>query len=387
MEHKGEFEHLWERIKNLERIYFTSSQAPQEDNKTGIRFLKFTEKEILQMPKSFRKTFRAQGCTAHIRKRFDARYKCSYEVRYYRDGYAISCSAKTIDEVKKRFIEKLQEVLPQNLSEPISIPVNFDKFSIYWLENFHKPKVNPKTYYNNLKLYERHIKKVLSDYSLAAITPILLKNLFEKLPGKGKTADDVRCLLNQIFKSAVKHGKIKVNPLDLIFYKQHERQTGKELTREEELKLLNACKGSTYAEIFAVMLYTGLRPNEVKTAQIKDDFIIAVNSKGKTKNVEYKKIPICSFLREYIGDSEYLCIRSENRLRLRFNSILPDHTLKDLRKTFNTRCTELKINDTARKMFMGHSLGKLRKTYTGNLDKFLILEAKNFEKWYTFPND
>lgn len=44
--------------------------------------LAFTEKEIIQMPKNIRKTFRIQGNAVHVRKRTDGRYKCSYEIRY-----------------------------------------------------------------------------------------------------------------------------------------------------------------------------------------------------------------------------------------------------------------------------------------------------------------
>lgn len=71
------------------------------------RFITFTQKEIMQMPKTFRKVFRLQGCTAHVRKRQDDRYNCSYEIRYTRDGYNISASGTTLAIAKQRFIEKI----------------------------------------------------------------------------------------------------------------------------------------------------------------------------------------------------------------------------------------------------------------------------------------
>ena len=39
-------------------------------------------------------------------------------------------------------------------------------------------------------------------------------------------------------------------------------------------------------------LYTGLRPNELYTAKIEGNFIVAINSKRKNRKLEYKKIPI-----------------------------------------------------------------------------------------------
>ena len=44
--------------------YSSGEFSYTEDNKKPI--LKFTEKELNQMPKSFKKEFRADGCTAHI---------------------------------------------------------------------------------------------------------------------------------------------------------------------------------------------------------------------------------------------------------------------------------------------------------------------------------
>ena len=41
----------------------------------------------------------------------------------------------------------------------------------------------------------------------------------------------------------------------------------------------------------AIGLYTGLRPNEYKTAYIEDGFIVAKNSKRKKGKVELKKYP------------------------------------------------------------------------------------------------
>ena len=52
----------------------------------------------------------------------------------------------------------------------------------------------------------------------------------------------------------------------------------------------------------AIALYTGLRPNELSSAKIDGDFIIALNSKRKNGKVEYKRIPIINALRPYIAN-------------------------------------------------------------------------------------
>ena len=115
----------------------------QNTKTTESRFLKFNDKEILKMPKTFRKEFRTQGCTAHVRKRIDGRYKCSYEIRYTRNGYNISASATTLEEAKKNFIKKLNsiETKTENQNTTFNVPKKFDEFALYWFENFHKTKV------------------------------------------------------------------------------------------------------------------------------------------------------------------------------------------------------------------------------------------------------
>ena len=69
----------------------------------------------------------------------------------------------------------------------------------------------------------------------------------------------------------------------------YEEKHGKTLTKEEEKLLLEKSKGTKYQQIFALSLYTGLRPNELFTAKIDGNFIVAKNSKRKGKKVEYKK--------------------------------------------------------------------------------------------------
>ena len=147
---------------------------------------------------------------------------------------------------------------------------------------------------------------------------------------------------------------------------------------EEEIKLLTAYKGTRYEPLFALALYTGLRPNEYKTAKIENKFIIAMNSKRKNKKVEYKRIPITKMLAPYLKNIMQFDFPSEQVMRDRFNEILPNHILYDLRTTFYTRCKECGIADAARDEFVGHSLGALGNAYTDLSDEYLLKEGEKF---------
>ena len=116
-----------------------------------------------------------------------------------------------------------------------------------------------------------------------------------------------------------------------------------------------------------------MRPNEYETVRREGDLLIAKNSKRKGKKIEYKRIPINPMLRPYISDSPKMA--TAQTLRKNFKKLFPDKILYDLRITFNTRCVECKVDDAARKLMMGHSLGKLANAYTDVSDEFLITEA------------
>ncbi len=87
-------------------------------------------------------------------------------------------------------------------------------------------------------------------------------------------------------------------------------------------------------------------------------------------------------LRPYLVDVEELRFYVVNRISEKLHEFFPKHTLKDMRKTFNTRCHECGVLDVARKLFMGHSLGRLDNTYTGVSDEFLLREGEKLNYKY-----
>ena len=352
---------------------FTGERCNEE---TG--FLKFTEKEISKMPKTFRKEFRTQACPAHIRKRTDGRYVCSYEIRYRRNGYNISVSAKTVEQAKIRFIEALKTTDPQTSTKENGTPKTFNEFSLYYFENFRKRKVTERTMKEDLWRYKKYLLPVFGSTPIKSITPLQCQNLIDGIvkDGKEKTATEIFSMLNVIFKMAIRHDIITRNPLDIVFIKKHERKHGIALTRDEEKTLLQAVAGTPYQIMFAVALYTGLRPNEYETARINENFIIAKNSKRKNGKIEYKRIPITPMLRPYLDNVTELKFYKPEQMRNKMKPILPEHKIYDLRTTFYTRCQECGISEVAIKLFVGHSLGGLADTYTDISNEYLLKEGE-----------
>ena len=363
-------------IKHNEK--YDDFSVQKENTRSKTRKLKFTPREVEKMPKTFRKEFRAQGCTAHVYKMRSGKKSWCYVIRYRKNGYNIVASSTNLEEAKRRFIQKLHEA-DSNDGMPYSgIPNKFNEFAEYYFETFYKRKVAASTLRVALNQFKNHLQPYFENAPLKKISPRLCQALLDELmdAGKGKTAEDLFSLLNLIFKAAVKHGLITSNPMDMVFHQKHEREHGKALTKTEEKLLLKQTADTPYQLMFAIALYTGLRPNEYKTARIEGDFIVANNSKRKNGKVELKKIPITPMLKPYLeGVTEFHFTRPE-QIRNKFNKILPGHKLYDLRTTFYTRCQECGVLPAARDEFVGHSFGALGNAYTDLSDEFLLSEGK-----------
>ena len=317
------------------------------------------------------------GVSINSTPRADGRYQ----------GYIIQGKIKkyVYGRSKHDVLTKIKQILkygikkkPVKRKEESSVPTTFHSFTQYYFENFRKLKVSPKTMEADIWRYNRYLKDRFGETPLKKISPKECQELINltSSQGKGKTTDELFSLMNVIFKMAIKHGLISRNPMDVCLHIPHETIHGKVLTYDEVSYFKKATVGHEYQQIFMIALYTGLRPNEFQKFERKGNFLIAINSKRKNGKVEYKSIPIMTGLAPYLKDE--IIIPPYESIRKRFKEILPDHTLKDLRKTFNSRCVECGINDTVRKIWMGHSLGALGESYTELSNEFFLEESKKF---------
>ena len=349
--------------------------AELSEGVTWGKYLEFTQKEISSMPQKYRKMFRVGKLRAYMRERRRGG-SINYEVRCRMDNINISAGGTTKEEARQRFIEKLN-ALEHGVK---TTPTKFGDFIEFYFENFRKRKVAANTYKADYDRVKKHILPALGEMRLSAITPSVCQAFIDKFSDRGKTAQELFSLLSQTFKCAIAHHLIQFSPLDTLIRPTHESVNGTALTREQEARLLSETP-EKYREAFAIAIYTGLRPNEYETLRRDGDMLIAKNSKRKNRKIEYKRIPICPMLRPYISESPSMpCPKT---LWNAFKKLFPDHTLYDLRTTFNTRCVECHVDDNARKLMMGHSLGRLANAYTDVSDEFLRQEAEKL--FYPFP--
>ena len=363
------------KIKELTDVK-TQPEAIEESD-GGSEILCFSRKEINSMPRTFRKQFRCKGITAHVHRRRSGKHNWNYEIRCQVNHQKVNVSSNNLEEAKQKFIRRLEEVESGRAQKIAAIPSTFDKFANYFFEKFYKRKVGQSTYRVAMSNYKNHVFPHFGDMPLKQITADRCQELLDRLidEDKTRTEENVFTMLNMIFKTAVKHGVMAHNPIDMVFHQKHEREHGKALTKDEEKLLLEKTAGTPYQLMFAIGLYTGLRPNEYKTAYIDGDFIVANNSKRKNGKVESKKIPITPMLAPYLEGVKELHFTRSEQIRHKFNGILPDHKLYDLRTTFYTRCMECGVAEVATKTFVGHALGGMADTYTDLSDDFLKAEG------------
>lgn len=343
-------------------------------------FVEFTEKEIQQMPKQFKTEYRIKKKIVHVRHHKCGTNSWTYELRYRKNGYNITACGKTIEIAKANFLKKLETAQKEN-PELLETPTTFSAFALYHFEQFRKKKVSAQTYRCDLARLNLHILPYFKEIQIKRITPAFCQKLIERLTdlGKMKTAQEVYCLISIVFKSAILHGIIERNPLDLVQTVEHESEHGTALTPQEQETLLAGVADTPFQAAFALALYTGLRPNEYKSARIEGEFVVAINSKRHNKKVEYKKIPICNRLADYLTQElTFPCLRY---MRDKVKELVPGHKLYDLRTTFYSRCKELGVAEPALKEYVGHSGGTLANAYTDLSDEYLLKEGKKLNGW------
>lgn len=346
-------------------------------------YVKFTKREIDSMPESVKQFVKLNDNALPCH---ELRGMC--QIRYNRDGYHIEIASKNLKHLKHKFFTKLAEQCNINV-----VPLMKDFVNV-WLK-VKKISIKQSTFNSYLQLIEKHILPLLGDKKLDAITRTEIQdyliNLIEQ--EKYRTAKKLKQLLSAIFEVAAEDYNIK-SPLKKIILPHYEVQKGTSLTKAEEKVLIEYCLthlSSACASAIILLLYTGMRIGELKTAKLYDNYIECETEKiRKGYNSEYRKIPISPMLRKIIShinfDSAISC--NPDRIRAFFKKVLPAHRVHDLRYTFITRAKECGCNLELVMLWDGHKFDKNVKSsavdrgYTTYSEDYYFSEIKkiNYEQ-------
>ena len=339
--------------------------------------MKFTSDECAGMDRAFRTQFKKSGQVANVIKRRSGRHSFLYEIRYRRGGYNLSVSSTDIGEARRRFLVETRagnvERYARNV--PKSGQNLFHEIASEWLA-YKKGKINERTHQNYESYYRRYLREPLGDIPILKIRTIDLDKLLNA--DQARLYEDLRTVLNSIFKYAIASGVTTYNPVTLIPFKKASRQSERRALNEEELdrlhNRLNLPEFSPYKRTFLLMLYFGLRPCEVNEVRFEGDFLIARNAKRKGGKIEYKKIPIPNEARERIAvDSVNDAPHRTDVLNRVFKRVMQDEEITQyyLRHTFATVCQQYVRPDIV-DIWMGDSSERLvGRVYTHFSDEFM----------------
>lgn len=366
----------------------TEQQNPQVKKKTRKNGIKFTRKEINEMPLKYRNVF-AQGD-----KIIPYRQKPNgvYEARYHREGIHIEVSSKDLTILKKKFLDALQNYATTGCAKAKSqFTVLFNDFAKSWL-SLKEKTTKPLTFKEYKRLFEHDIAPAFANKTLAEIDREFVQNfLFNYVEqDKFRTAEKLQLILRCIFDLAADDYKFS-SPMAKVVLPKRQSKKRSAFTYEEEKQLVEYCiahRELSASDALLVLLYTGMRRSELKTLRVLDEHWMECDtSKEKMgQNIVARKIPITPMMRKVLPyiDFEKAKTTNVNTINTMIKRMFPHHHTHKLRYTFITRCKECGINPELVMLWDGHSFDKDVKTsvidrgYTDYSEKYALSEAEKF---------
>ncbi len=327
---------------------------PADKGKGEKKYLKFTKQEIEIMPAYLKQILLMYNGNA-VTYRY---HNGSYETRYRRDGYRVEVYAPDLKTLRMKFLDKIANAKPET-KEDTSVPFMKD-FISEWLK-VKTVTVKDSTLKSYTALIDSHINPNFGDKRISAITRSDVQNYLTDLvkQEKNRTAQKLKQLLSAIFDVATEDYGIK-SPMVKVELPHYEVQKGTSLTKAEERLLADYClkrKNTTAASAVLVLLYTGMRVGELKSAKLYDNYIECETEKiRKGYAAEFRKIPISPMLRKVMPyiNFEKAFSASRDWIKTFLKDILPSHHTHELRYTFITRAKEAGCNLELVMLWDGH---------------------------------
>jgi integrase len=207
---------------------------------------------------------------------------------------------------------------------------------------------------------------------------------------KYRTANKLQQILSAAFNFAVEEYGIK-SPMTKIVLPHYEAKKGKALTKVEEKELISYCIAhptQSACHALLVLLYTGMRVGELKSATLHEKYIECETEKTrKGYKKQFRKIPITPMLKKVMPyiDFEKAIGAGVDWIGDCFRNIFPNHHTHELRYTFITRCKEYVQNFELVMLWAGHKFDKDVKTsavdrgYTDYSEEYYFKEAEKID--------
>lgn len=310
------------------------------------------------------------------------------------DGVRRSVYGKTRPEVVKK-LQQLSVNSFRGLKESSSIKLS--AWLLFWLENYKKIKLKPKTYevYETQSTY--HILPSLGDIKLKDLNSLQIQKYINN-KAEALSSATVRKhynILKSCLEKAVANEMINKNPCNHIELPALKQKEIKAFNQEEEKVFLEFAKHDPLYPLFIVALDTGIRLGELlaltwsdidfKSAEIRvnKNLIFVRDYEGKTQNKNILKVqdttkskssnrtvPLTirslNLLQKFKSDRVLVfCTKTNNYLnprnvqrsfvRIANKAGIHDCNFHSLRHTYATRLFELGVSVNVVSKLLGHS--------------------------------
>lgn len=348
----------------------------------------FDKKELMVMKKDFRKAYSQSGITLRVREKNGV-----YEIRYRRDGLSLSASSKNLEEAKEKMRDLLKEAY--SIYRTRSTAPRRKKaveYCFWYLDTVKKPVISPEHYKNLVGYMNNDLTPFFGSKYLSQVTYNDLQTFLNKYiaAGKYRTAQGVRTLLREIYKSAVLDGEIKVNHAERLTPISYEQEHGRALSRQEEEKAIQAIlqSESVHKNDFLIILFTGCRPCELSTIRYDGDFVLIDTAKQRKGKSKVRKVPMSPMFKRFVNLDWKPSQVNTKALWQALVLILDKVTTYDLRHTFITRAQECGVPLEVVQAWVGHSPRTLTgKTYTHYDDDYMLKMAQKLDYFTSVPQN
>lgn len=196
----------------------------------------------------------------HLKKRKDGRYACRYKDQWFYSLDHDDCLAQR-EEYKR--LEKMQE---------LSIPT-VKEYADKWIIRAY-PDVSESTKVG-LRIHLRKLTDAIGDQLIDSVKPSQIKDVYStRYLGLSKSyIDGAHQLFCSLFDAAAADGYTRTNPAREKPAKPHKGTTGthRNITSQERNWINTLCTDHRAWPAVMLMLYAGLRPQEMKAFDISRD--------------------------------------------------------------------------------------------------------------------
>ncbi|MBE7100211.1 MAG: hypothetical protein E7364_01220 [Clostridiales bacterium] len=373
-------------LETLKKI--TAKPKKEEKQEQSGGSVKFTKKEIEQMPEKFKRFFVLDENIVSYRITKDG----LYQARFRRCGYNIEVAHKDFATMKHRFLKKLAEA--EKKLEQIGYPL-FKEYAAGWLKEKQRT-VKESTYKGYEQLVRVNLIPAFGEMSLKEITRKEVQELLFSYvdQGKNRTAQKLKVMLTAMFDVIVDDYPALTNPMRKIVLNHYEVKKGHAFTKEEEKQIIDFCKQHPHYHgnsALLLLMYTGMRVGELKTMDFDGEYVTCISEKTRKGRKEVvRKIPVSPMLKKILHMIDFEKAKNTNRdvARDTIKRIFPDRHTHELRYTFITRAKECGVNPEVVMLWVGHEhdqdvrTSKVDRGYTTYSEEYLRSEILKIDYEY-----